>query len=78
MSARPLAASVALLALGYDERSAQANMQLVENTRRGSYVLITPENSDAPGTSTDASAQHEIHWCAEVKSKMGMVGCDQF
>ena len=41
MSARPLAASVAPLALGYDERSAQVNNQHVENPRRRS-------NGDGP------------------------------
>ena len=49
VSARPLAASAVSLALGYDDRSTQANIQHVENPRRGSYALVTQENSDAPG-----------------------------
>ena len=73
MSARRLAASVAPLALGYDERLTQANNQHVENPRQGSYVLVTPGNSDAHGATNPASVQTGIHWCAEVASKMGMV-----
>ena len=56
MSTRPLATSVASLALGYDECSAQANVQHVENPRQGSYVLITPGNSDVPGAVSADSA----------------------
>ena len=73
MSARPLAASVAPLALGYDERSAQANIKQVENPCRGRSVLVTPQNSDAPGTTGAVSAQQEIHWSAEVASKIGIL-----
>ena len=64
MSARPVDASVAPLALSDDERSPQPNMQHVENPRRGSYVLVTPRNDDA---------QQEIHWCAELASEMGIL-----
>ena len=70
MSARPQAASVAPLVLGYDERSTQANIQRVETPRRGSYVLVTPENSDATGAASD---QQEMHWSAEVASKVGIL-----
>ena len=70
MSARPLAASVMPLAIGYDERSTPVNIQHVENPRRGSCVLVTPVNSDAYGVTEATSAQQEIHWSAEVASKM--------
>ena len=72
MSARPLAASVAPLALSDDERSTKANNQLVENPRWDSYVLVTPGNNDAPCATGAASAQHDINWCAEVTSEMGI------
>ena len=48
-TARPLAVSVAPLALAYDERSMQANIQHVEIPRRRSYILVSPGNGDAPG-----------------------------
>ena len=73
MSARSLAAPVALLALGYDKRSTQANIQYVENPRRGRCVLVTPGNGDAPDATDAASAQQEIHCYDEVASKMGIV-----
>ena len=73
MSARPLASSVAPLALGYDERSTQENMQHVEIPRLGCQVVVTPENSDVPGAAGTASAQQEIHWSAEVASKMAIL-----
>ena len=62
MAARPLVAPVAPLAIGYNERLTQANIQHVENTRRGSYVLVTPENCDVHGATGAASAQQDIHW----------------
>ena len=71
MSARPLSASVAALAglaLAYYERSTQANIHHIENPRQGSYVLVTPRNSDAPGAIGAALAKQEIHWCAEVNA----------
>ena len=46
MTARPLAVPVAPLALGYDERKTQANIQHVEYSHLGSYLLVTQENSD--------------------------------
>ena len=62
------------LAIGYDERLTQANIQHVDNPRRGaSYVQVTLENGDVPGATGAASAQQEIHWCAELASKMGML-----
>ena len=75
MSARPLAASVQPLALGYDERSTQANVRHVENPGRGrtlraGYPTIAThlaQHADA------ASAQQELHWCVEVASKMGIL-----
>ena len=67
------AVSVAKLELGHDERLTQANIPHVEYPRRGIYVLITPENSDVPSATGTASAQQEIHWCAEVASEMGIV-----
>ena len=73
MSALPLAASVALLTLGYDESSAQANVRHVEIPRRCSYVLVAPGNSDAPGATGAPSAQQEILWSAEVASTMGIL-----
>ena len=48
----------------------QATIQHFENPRHGSYVLVTPENGDAPGATGAASALQEINWCAEVASKM--------
>ncbi len=44
--------------LGYDERLKQAHIQPVENPHRGSYALVM---------------QEEIHWCAEVASKIGIL-----
>ena len=46
----------------------------------GSYAVVTPENSDAPGATGAVSAQQEFHWSAEVASKIGIiiVGCYQF
>ena len=69
--------SVAPLAFGYDGRYTQANIQHVEYPRRGSDVLVTPENSDVPSATGAASAQQEIHWCAEVASKINIAGCYQ-
>ena len=71
MLARPLAAPVALLALGYDERSTQENSQHVENPRQCNCVLVTPGNSYA-GATDDVSEQQEIRSCAEVASKIGI------
>ena len=71
VSARPLGASVAPLALGYVDRS--THIHNVENPRRGNYVLVTPENSDAPGATGAASTQQEAHWSTEVASKMGIL-----
>ena len=73
MAARPQSASVAPLAIGYDERLIQANIQQVENPRRGIYILVTPENCDVPGATGAASAPQDIHLCDEVASKMGML-----
>ena len=74
MSARvsscQLAASVALLADGYDERSSQANIQYVENPHRSSCVMVPPGNNKAHDATGATSAQHVIHWCDEVGSKM--------
>ena len=72
MSARPLAASVASLALGYDERSTWANIQHVENPHWGGQVLVTPGYSDAPDGTSAASEQQGIDQCAEVASKIGI------
>ena len=65
--------SVAPLALGYDIRSPQANVQRVEIPRRGSYIMVTPGNSNAPGATGAALAQQEIHWSAEFASTMGIL-----
>ena len=76
VSARSLAASVAPLAqsaVGYDERSTQANIPHVENPRRGSCDLVTPGICDVPGTTGATLAQQEINWCDEVASKMGIL-----
>ena len=70
MSARPLAASVAPLVPGYDERSTQTNIKHVGNPRRGSDVVVTPGNSDPPGETGAASAQQKLNWSAEVASKV--------
>ena len=70
MSARPLVASVAPLVPGYDERSTQTNIKHVGNRRRGSDVVVTPGNSDPLGETGAASAQQELHWSAEVASKV--------
>ena len=70
VSSCQLAASVALLADGYDARSSQANVQHVEHPRRSSCVVVPPRNGDAPDVTGATSAQHVIHWCAEVGSKM--------
>ena len=37
------------------------------------YFLVTPEHSAVPRVTGAASAQQEIHWCAEVSSKMGIL-----
>ena len=73
MAGRPQSASVAPLAIGYDERLTQANIQQVENPHRGIYAVDTPENCGVPGATGVASAQQDIHWCDEVASKMGML-----
>ena len=73
MSARPLDASVALLAHGYDERSTQANIQHIENPRRGSCVLVPSGDRDAPDATGAASVKYETHWCVDVASKMGIM-----
>ena len=56
VSARSLATLVAPLALSNDNRSTQASIKHVENPRRGSYTMVTPENSDVPDA-TAAAAQ---------------------
>ena len=73
MSDRPLDASVGTLALSDDERSPQAISQHVEYPRGGTDAMVTPGNNDAPCATGAASAQHDIHWCAEVASKMGIL-----
>ena len=81
MSTRPLAASVAPLALGYDERSTQANIQQVETPRRCRYVLVTPGNSGAPGATGVASecgAQLRQRWTEFVKQWHPTCSVDHF
>ena len=68
-----LATSVTKHALGYDERSNKANMQHVENHRRGSHVLVTLGNSDASSATGAAYAKLDIHWCAEVATKIDII-----
>ena len=67
------AVSIALRALGYDERLALAHIQHVEKPRCCSYVLVTPGNSDEPGATSAGSAHQEIHWSAEFPSEMGIL-----
>ena len=74
MSARPLAVSVAPHALAYDEHSPQANIQQVENLRRGSYGLV---NSDRPGATGNVSAQ-QPEWSTEIASKMVTLSVEHF
>ena len=66
VTARPLAASVAL---GYDERSTQANIQHVENPRRAGTQR---NNSDATGATGDPLVRRG---CVENGN---IVGCYQF
>ena len=41
--------------------------------RRGSYAVVTPENSDAPGATGAVSTEHKIHWSAAVAAKIGIL-----
>ena len=70
MATRPLATSDAPLAIGYDERLTQANIQHVDNPRRGaSYVQVTLENGDVPGATGAASANRRSIGALSVHRK---------
>ena len=73
ITARPLAAPVAPLALGYDERSMQANIQHVENPRRAVTSWLRLKIATQLAQQAPPRCNRRSPFCAEVSSKMGIL-----